>query len=60
MPTTTRVEHEKIFFHYMSLIEKSECNDGTSDICTMLHLNKIDTFLDILFLDDESIREIYT
>ena len=59
MPTTTRLEHEKIFFHCVCFIEKSECNDGTGEMCTMLQLNKVVTILDIICLDDENMKEIY-
>ena len=56
MPSTKILEHDKLLFHCMSLIEKTECNDGSSDISTMIILNQIDTILDIFCLDDESIK----
>ena len=59
MPTPTRLEHETIFFYGMSLVENSECNDGTGDIFNIIHLNHIDIFLDLFCLDDESMREMY-
>ena len=59
MPTTTMLEHQKSFFHCLSLIEKTEYNDGTGDICTMLQLNQINIILDILQLDNENMKEIH-
>ena len=53
---TTRQEHEHIFIHYMSLIEKIEWNDGSGEICDILYLDKVDTIIDIIGLDDEHIK----
>ena len=51
MPNITILEHEKIFFHCLSLIEKPECNNGKGGICTI-------TILDIICLDDENMKEM--
>ena len=59
MPTTTRLEHQYMFFYCLSLIEKPKWNDGTGDICTMLQLNQVDTIPDIWCLDDENMKHMY-
>ena len=60
MPITTRLEHQTTkIFHCLSLIEKVECNDKTGEICTILQLNQLDTILDMIYLDDENMKEMY-
>ena len=43
----------------MSLIEKPECNDGSSEICDILHTNQVYTIIDIINIDPESLKSIY-
>ena len=43
----------------MSLKGKSEYNDGSGEICSMLILNQINTIIDILCLNDEHIPEMF-
>ena len=59
MAPITRLEHEKLFLHGMSLIEKLEFNDGSGEICDMLHLNQIDKIIYIIKPGDEHIKAMY-
>ena len=59
MDPTIRLQHENIFLHYMSLIEKPECNDGSGEICNIILINKIDIALDIFSLDNGHIKTMY-
>ena len=60
MVATTRDQHETIFHHCMSLIENPEYQDGSGTICKMLIENDINTIIDIISLDDEEIKAIYS
>ena len=60
MVATTREQHETIFHHCMSLIENPECQDGSGTICKKLIENYINTIIDIISLDDEEIKVIYS
>ena len=60
MVATTREQHEAIFHHCMSLIENPEFQDDSGTICKMLTENGIHTIIDIIGLDDEEIKAIYS
>ena len=59
MAPATREQHEDISFHYMSLIEKPECHDGSGEICQILILNEIYTILDIISSNYDKFKAVY-
>ena len=59
MAHATREQHDEIFLHCMSLIEKTEYRDGSGAICQILILNDINTILDIISFDDEELKAVY-
>ena len=60
MMATTREQYEAIFYQCMSLIENPECHDGSDAICTKTILNDISKIIDIICLDNNEIKALYT
>ena len=60
MAATAIEQHDDIFLHCMSVIEKPEYNDGSVNIYQMLSLNEIDTILGIMNIENKGLKAVYT
>ena len=56
MPGTEREQHAAIHILTMNLIEKSEVTDESGYICDILRHTQIDTIIDVINVDIETLK----